>query len=104
MPREELYARIDARVLDMIQAGLVEEIAALGRLPQPISREAAQAVGYREITAHLRGEMTLDEAVSLIQKRSRHFARRQLTWFRALPECRFVSKQLTADLWMSKIN
>jgi tRNA dimethylallyltransferase len=98
-PRPELYARIDARVVAMVAAGLVEEIAALRRLPFPVSREAAQAVGYQEISAHLDGRLGLEEAARLIQTRSRHFARRQLTWFRRLPGCRFVGEELTFALW-----
>ena len=94
-PREELYARIDARVHDMIAQGLVEEIAALRRLPLPVSREAAQAAGYREICAHLDGEISLEEAVRAIQLRSRRLAKRQRTWFRSLPECRPVNEALT---------
>jgi len=94
-PREELYARIDARVHDMIAQGLVEEIAALRRLPLPVSREAAQAAGYREICAHLDGEISLEEAVRAIQLRSRQLAKRQRTWFRSLPECRPVNEALT---------
>jgi tRNA dimethylallyltransferase len=98
-PRQELYARIDARVEAMVAEGLVEEIAALRSLPRPVSREAAQAVGYREINAYLDGEVSLDEAVCLTQTRSRRFAKRQLTWFRQLPQCRPVNEALTFDLW-----
>jgi tRNA dimethylallyltransferase len=94
-PREELYARIDARVHAMIAQGLVEEIAALRRLPLPVSREAAQAAGYREICAHLDGEISLEEAVHAIQLRSRRLAKRQRTWFRSLPECHPVNEALT---------
>ncbi|HLJ95915.1 MAG TPA: tRNA (adenosine(37)-N6)-dimethylallyltransferase MiaA, partial [Gemmataceae bacterium] len=91
LPREELYDRINARVDQMLAAGLVEEVRRLRLLPQPISQEAAQALGYKEIFAHLDGQMTLAEAVTLIKTRSRNFAKRQLTWFRQLPECRQVT-------------
>lgn len=98
-PREELYARINARVEKMVAEGLVEEIAALRQLPQPVSREAAQAVGYREIGAYLDEKIDLSTAVAQIQLRSRQFAKRQLTWFRQLPELRFADEQLTRSLW-----
>jgi len=94
-----LYARIDARVHALVAGGLVEEIAALRRLPQPVSREAAQAVGYEEMCGYLEGRLGLAEAVALIQQRSRRFAKRQLTWFRQLPACRFVGEELTYALW-----
>ena len=83
----------------MIAAGLVEEIAALRRLALPVSREAAQAVGCREICGHLDGRLSLEDAVRLIQTRSRQFARRQLTWFRQLRACRPVEEVLTYALW-----
>jgi len=88
LPREELYARIDRRVLQMIDAGLFDEAVALRRLPRPLSREAAQAVGYREAFAYLDGQATRDETIRLIQTRSRQLAKRQLTWFRQMKECR----------------
>ncbi len=101
MPRDELYARIDARVVQMFDAGLLDEAAALRRLPRPLSREAAQAVGYREAFAHLDGLATREETIRLIQTRSRHLAKRQLSWFRQMPECRPVSRELTFCLWGS---
>jgi tRNA dimethylallyltransferase len=99
IPRGELYARIDARVNRMVEIGLIDEARNLLQLPNPLGREAAQAVGYKEMFEHLGGRTTLSEAVTRIQKRSRHFAKRQLAWFRHLPECRFVTNQLTFALW-----
>jgi tRNA dimethylallyltransferase len=93
VPRETLNQRIDARVLQMIDAGLVAEVQALGRLERPVSREARQALGYKELFNHL------EEAVQKIQTRSRQFAKRQMTWFRHLPECRLVHEDLTFTLW-----
>jgi tRNA dimethylallyltransferase len=98
LPRAELYVRIDARVRQMIASGLVEEARALRRLDRPLSREAAQAVGYQEVFDHLDGRAGLDEAVRRIQARSRRLARRQLTWLRRLPGCRPVSRELTFAL------
>jgi tRNA dimethylallyltransferase len=95
LPRQELYRRIDERVRAMFEAGLVEEVEALRRLPQPLGREAAQAVGYREVLAHLEGGIGLEETIARIQRRTRQFAKRQLTWFRHLPEAQPVSGRLT---------
>ena len=80
-PRETLYRRIDARVDAMLEAGLVDEVRALmadsGRHPT-----AAQAIGYKEIAAALRGDISMDEAVWRTKQASRNLAKRQLTWFR----------------------
>jgi tRNA dimethylallyltransferase len=103
LPRAELYERINRRVEEMFAAGLVDEVGALRALPQPLSREAAQALGYKEVFAHLDGQATLAETVARVQLRSRNFAKRQVTWFRHLPECRPASRQLTCDLWDSRI-
>jgi tRNA dimethylallyltransferase len=99
LPRAELYARIDARVRQMIADGLVEEVRALRKLERPLSREASQALGYKELAAYLDGAETLETAIARVQMRSRNFAKRQLTWFRHLAECRMVSGQLTFVLW-----
>jgi tRNA dimethylallyltransferase len=99
LPRPELYARIIARVEQMVAAGLVDEVRALRRLPRPLSREAAQALGYKEMVEHLDGRATLAETVERIQTRSRNFAKRQLTWFRHLPGCRPATRQLTFRAW-----
>ena len=98
-PRAELYARIDERVRRMIADGLAEEVRALRRLPRPLSREAAQAVGYREMFDHLEGRAGLEETIVRIQTRSRNLAKRQLTWFRSLPRCVPVADHLTFVAW-----
>ena len=95
LPRAELYARIDERVRRMIADGLAEEVRALRRLPRPLSREAAQAVGYREMFDHLEGRAGLEETIVRIQTRSRNLAKRQLTWFRSLPQCVPIQEHLT---------
>jgi tRNA dimethylallyltransferase len=94
-PRPELYARIDRRVIQMIDQGLVDEVRRLSQLPQPLSREAAQALGYKEILSHLTGRTTLAEAVHEIQKRTRQFAKRQISWYRHLAGCEPVLAELT---------
>ncbi len=103
LPRVQLYARINARVEQMIARGLVDELRALRRLPRPLSREAAQALGYKEMFDYLDGRCSLEKTVARIQTRSRHYAKRQLTWFRHLPQCRMVSGELTFGIWGLKI-
>lgn len=81
-PREELYSRIDARVLKMVEAGLVEEVRSL----MPYRRcQALQTVGYKEVFEYLDGRIPLEEAVRLIQRNTRHYAKKQLTWWRRDP-------------------
>src|SRR5262245_21133361 len=70
LPRAELYDRINRRVEQMFAAGLVEEARALRLLPRPLSREAAQALGYKEVFAYLDGQATLAEAIAQVQLRS----------------------------------
>jgi len=86
LPRPVLYDRINRRVRAMVEAGLVEEVRRLQSAPRPMGGVAAQGVGYREMIAHLAGEIGLDRAVDLIQTRTRQFAKRQGTWFRGLEE------------------
>jgi tRNA dimethylallyltransferase len=95
LPRSELYARINARVTQMILEGLVAEVKGLLESHHALGREAAQALGYKEIIEYLRGRATLEEAVGRIQTRTRNFAKRQITWFRHIPECQPVSRELT---------
>ena len=80
--RERLYARIDERAVRMFDDGLVDEVRGLLDAGVPMDGTAMQAIGYKEVAAHLRGELTLPEAVELVQRRSRQYAKRQLTWLR----------------------
>lgn len=84
LPREQMYARINARVDDMMKAGLVGEVEALlARGIEPRQEGGAmQAIGYKEIVSALRGEITMERAVELIKQGSRRYAKRQWTWFR----------------------
>ena len=83
-PRDVLYRRIDRRVDAMMGAGLVDEVRAL-MADERRHPTAAQAIGYKEIAAALRGEMTMEKAVYLTRKATRNLAKRQLTWFRRDP-------------------
>jgi tRNA dimethylallyltransferase len=104
LPRPELYASINHRVENMFAAGLVEEVDRLRALNRPLSKEAAQALGCKEVLAYLEGKQSLAETVTLVQTRTRNFAKRQITWFRRLPNCRPATSQLTWDLWRPKMN
>ncbi len=90
-PRHELNERIDRRVDAMFAAGLVEEVRALMTRDPPLSKTARQAVGYREVIEHFEGVRGLDETMALVKQHTRQLAKRQSTWFRGLPESRYVS-------------
>ena len=83
-PRAELYARIDARVDAMFAAGLAAEVRGLLVAGIPPTAQAMQGIGYKETAAYLRGEMSEAEAVRAIKLATRHFAKRQLTWYRRM--------------------
>jgi tRNA dimethylallyltransferase len=80
--RSLLYERIDERVDAMLEAGLVEEVRALKDMGCTRGIVSMQGLGYKEILAYLEGELTLEEAVYTLKRDTRHFAKRQLTWFR----------------------
>jgi tRNA dimethylallyltransferase len=80
--REKLYARIDARVDAMMAQGLLDEVKALRDMGCTRELVSMQGLGYKELFAYLDGECSLEEAVYVIKRDTRHFAKRQLTWFR----------------------
>ncbi|WP_047154116.1 tRNA (adenosine(37)-N6)-dimethylallyltransferase MiaA [Aneurinibacillus tyrosinisolvens] len=86
MDRALLYERINTRVDQMIEAGLIEEVEGLLRKGYDASLRSMQALGYKEIIAYLQGLTTKEAAVELVKKRTRNFAKRQLTWFRAMKD------------------
>jgi tRNA dimethylallyltransferase len=79
---EDLNRRIEARVDEMFARGLVEETASLLRQGLAANPTAMQALGYRQVVEHLRGERSLPETIALVKTRTRQFAKRQMTWFR----------------------
>lgn len=95
--RAELYARIDLRVGQMLEQGLLDEVRALLARGIPATATAMQAIGYKELTGALRGEESVDEAVRLICQRSRNYAKRQLTWFRRNSEIFWLEQTLPLD-------
>lgn len=82
MPREELYARINRRVEEMFQSGFIEEVHELRRR-YPTSIHAFKAIGYRQVVQYIDGAISLRQAIEETQLQSRHYAKRQMTWFRA---------------------
>ena len=90
--RGKLYANIDKRVDQMLEDGLVEEVRKLMEMGCKRESTAMQGLGYKEIIAYLLGENTLDEAVYLIKRDTRHFAKRQLTWFRRERDVIWIEK------------
>ena len=91
--RAKLYERIDRRVDAMIEAGLVEEVKKLKSIGCSREMVSMQGLGYKEILAYLDGGCTLEEAVYIIKRETRHFAKRQLTWFKRERDVIWLDKQ-----------
>jgi tRNA dimethylallyltransferase len=81
-PRAEVYARCDARLGGMIDAGALDEVRALDRLGLPAQRPAMRALGVPHLLRHVRGEAGLEEALDAARTATRRYAKRQMTWFR----------------------
>lgn len=92
--RAVLYDRINKRVDKMLKEGLVEEVTDLYKQGYHKNLVSMQGIGYKEIIDSLEGNCTLEEAVSVLKKETRHFAKRQLTWFKREKEVIWVDKQL----------
>lgn len=86
-PKDALNVRIDARIDAMLAAGWLDEARRLRNGPKPLGREAAQALGYRDLFDFLAGGTDWDATVANIKLHTRQFAKRQRTWFRGLKEC-----------------
>jgi tRNA dimethylallyltransferase len=89
LPRPVIAQRIADRYAEQVRAGLVDEVRALAA--QPLSRTARQALGYKELLAHLAGECSLDEALEVARRRTIAFARRQRVWFRRDPRITWLA-------------
>lgn len=96
--RAKLYARIDARVDQMLAQGLEQEVQRLLDAGVDPQTTAMQAIGYKELASALRGECTVEEAASRIKQASRNYAKRQLTWFRRNDKIRWIYPDETPDL------
>ena len=91
MDRERLYGRIDKRVDQMLSQGLVEEVSRLRTMGCCRGQTAMQGLGYKEILDYLDGKCSLDEAVYVLKRDTRHFAKRQLTWFKRERDVRWLN-------------
>lgn len=91
--RDTLYARIDNRVDNMLASGLVAEVQSLLSMGCERASTAMQGLGYKEIIDYLQGNISLERAVYLIKRDTRHFAKRQLTWFRREKEVIWLNKE-----------
>ncbi len=90
--RAKLYQRIEQRIDEMVENGLIAEVQMLKDMGCHRGMVSMQGLGYKEILAYLEGECTLDEALYLLKRDTRHFAKRQLTWFRREREVIWVDK------------
>lgn len=95
MGRERLYARIDTRVDKMMEDGLLDEVKGLAARGLTVDSTAGQAIGYKELLEALEGRSSLEEAVELIKRRSRRYAKRQLSWFRHDGRVRWIDLDAT---------
>lgn len=91
--RARLYARIEQRIDEMLSEGLVEEVSRLKEMGCRRGMVSMQGLGYKEILAYLDGECTLEEAVEILKRDTRHFAKRQLTWFKREREVIWLNKE-----------
>lgn len=90
--RQLLYQRIDQRVDRMMEEGLLKEVMALKERGCTKDMVSMQGLGYKELLSYLEGELTLEEAVYTIKRDTRHFAKRQLTWFKREPEVCWINR------------
>ena len=95
--RAVLYDRINRRVDQMIEDGLVEEVRRLKEMGYTKELVSMQGLGYKEILAYLDGQTTLNEAVAILKRDTRHFAKRQLTWFKRERDVIWLDKQIYPD-------
>ncbi len=98
MDRSKLYDRINARVDKMIEDELIDEVETLLKSGYEKSLNSMQGIGYKEIVDYLENKISLDEAVELIKKRSRNYAKRQLTWFKRDERYRWINVDEFSDV------
>lgn len=91
--REKLYEKIDKRVDEMVSLGLVDEVSSLLDMGYDESLNSMRALGYKEIVSYLKGDTSLEEAIYIIKRDTRHFAKRQLTWFKRNEDVIWLNKE-----------
>jgi len=92
LPRQVLYERIEKRIDAMIEAGWIDEVQQLLQDGVSPEAQAMKAIGYKELALYLDGQLSLEAASELIKKRTRHFAKRQMTWFKRMSYIRWYEK------------
>ncbi|MFR4673960.1 MAG: tRNA (adenosine(37)-N6)-dimethylallyltransferase, partial [[Ruminococcus] torques] len=95
--RAKLYERIDRRVDLMMKSGLEEEVRFLKDRGVSSTSTAMQGLGYKELYAYMNGEYSLEEAVRIIKRDTRHFAKRQLTWFKREKDVTWIDRAVIGD-------
>lgn len=95
--RSVLYERINRRVEIMMEQGLYNEVEGLLKNGISDSCQSMKGIGYKELLPAVRGEISLDEAADKIKQNTRHFAKRQLTWYRKMPYIRWYDAQAEVD-------
>lgn len=93
LPRKELYKRINERVLKMVEKGWLEEVKGLMERGFGPQLKLFKAIGYRYLVEHIEGKISLDEAISLVQRDTRRYAKRQITWFKKEPDVVWFSPE-----------
>ncbi len=88
--REDVYRRINERVEIMFDKGLVDEVKSLLDNPKGLSKQAKQALGYKEVIQYLDGELTLSDSKEMVKLSTRRFAKRQMTWFRSFEDIQWL--------------
>ncbi len=99
LPREQLYRRIDQRTEAMLKAGLVAEVEGLLHHGVPPDSQALQGLGYKELVPVIAGEMPLQQAAELLKRRTRNYAKRQITWFRRDQRVRWINEAKDLRHW-----
>lgn len=97
MERDKLYKRIDTRVDKMFEMGLPDEVRKLAAMGYDRKSIAMQGLGYKELFCYMRGEATLKEAIEVIKRGSRRYAKRQLTWFRRMEDIKWLKVDENMD-------
>jgi len=103
LERSELYRRIEARVDRMMERGFIGEVKGLFKLGYGRDLRPMQAIGYRQIASYLHEDLSLEQTIALIKRDSRHYAKRQCTWFRADPGVYWLTGKSPREEALTKV-
>jgi tRNA dimethylallyltransferase len=99
-PQEELYRRVDGAVDRMVDDGLIDEVRALRKRGLAWDSPAMSAIGYQDLASYLKGDKPLEDVIKLIKTRTRHYTKRQRTWFKRDPRIRWARNREEAVEWV----